>query len=432
MTGFEVIVRPAVFPNIRPSPPRILAPADNPDQGLVVLTGGGAKWVTTSFTWNVSVSRDAPHKETKRQFNVERVYQKDDDGNINKDNFVDVERLRKLKLFTLLGDLKVIYADPPKRDNVETKLKDQSRGGEQPGYDPGVGGGGWRRRRRRGGPMTIIYVTTGPHGAGTGTPNNAAQVDGNFYDVDQRIVALNADLAEGKRIDTVTYTATSMTFHFTDGSTQTIPLPIATITYVGQWTNSTPYTRGSMVSVRARGMYQVLVNHLTPAEPAVFDEDATDGSGNPLYSFWMPLYDVNYDAAIFVPGTVQRAANELLFQAVANRAMRLGVGDAYAYAYLDVGNDAVGATDIVLSIEKNRAEIGTITFVVGDVNLMVVSAVSIDIPAITEFVWATSMQFASRNPTMPRRPGCRSRCRSCVPISDADRTVCPGYSDAHH
>ena len=154
-------------------------------------------------------------------------------------------------------------------------------------------------------------------------PNSAAQVDGNFYDVDQRIVALNADLAEGKRIDTVTYTATTMTFHFTDGTTQTIPLPIATITYVGQWTNSTPYTRGSMMSVRARGMYQVLVDHITPALPAVFDADATDGSGNPLYSFWMPLYDVNYDAAIFVPGTVQRAADELLFQAIANRAMRL-------------------------------------------------------------------------------------------------------------
>ena len=54
--------------------------------------------------------------------------------------------------------------------------------------------------------MTIVYVTTGAWGAGTGTPNSAAQVDGNFYDVDQRIVDLDADLAEGKRIDTVTYT----------------------------------------------------------------------------------------------------------------------------------------------------------------------------------------------------------------------------------
>ena len=81
--------------------------------------------------------------------------------------------------------------------------------------------------------MAIVYVTTGAWGTGTGTPNSAAQVDGNFYNVDQRIVDLNADLAEGKRIDSVTYTDTSMTFHFTDGTTQTIPLPVAVITYVG-------------------------------------------------------------------------------------------------------------------------------------------------------------------------------------------------------
>ena len=35
---------------------------------------------------------------------------------------------------------------------------------------------------------------------------------------------------------------------------------------------------------------------------------------NPLYQLWMPLRDVNYDAAIFVPGSIQRTAGELLFQ----------------------------------------------------------------------------------------------------------------------
>src|SRR5262245_5807342 len=142
--------------------------------------------------------------------------------------------------------------------------------------------------------MTIVYVTTGAWGAGTGTPNSAAQVDGNFYDVDQRIAGLNADLAEGKRIDTVTYTSNSMTFHFTDGTSQVIPLPIASLTFVGEWLNSTPYVRGNLVSVRGRGMYQVLVDHTTPAPPAAFDPNATDGSGNPLYQLWFPLTDVNY------------------------------------------------------------------------------------------------------------------------------------------
>jgi hypothetical protein len=77
----------------------------------------------------------------------------------------------------------------------------------------------------------------------------------------------------------------------------------------------------------------------------------------------MPLRDVNYDAAIFVPGSIQRAVNELLFVGIANRTMNLGAGNEGAYAYLDVGNDGTGATDIIISIEWNRTEIGTITFV---------------------------------------------------------------------
>ena len=213
--------------------------------------------------------------------------------------------------------------------------------------------------------MTIVYVTTGPWGAGTGTPNTAAQVDGNFYDLDQRVVELNAALAEGKRIDSVTYTSNAMTFHFTDATSQIIPLPVATYTYVGQWTNDRPYVIGELFTAD-NGFYQVLENHTSPSWPAPFDPDATDETTdqNPLYSLWMPIQDVNYDAAIFVPGSIQREPNELLFVGIANRKMRLD-GAEFAYAYLDVGNDATGATDIVVSIEWNRTEIGTITFAAG-------------------------------------------------------------------
>src|SRR5262245_35144713 len=235
--------------------------------------------------------------------------------------------------------------------------------------------------------MAIVYVTTGAWGAGTGTPNSAAQVDGNFYDLDQRVVDLVGDLADGKRIDTVSYTDDSMTFHYTDGTSQVIPLPIATLTYAGQWTNSTPYLRGSMI-VADNGFYQVLETHTTPAWPAPFDPNATDGStdDNPLYSLWMPLRDVNYDAAIFAPGSIQREAGELLFLGIANRAMFLGAGDEGAYAYLDVGNDSTGATDIIVSIEKNGGEIGTITFAAGgDIDSDGGQAGEFNIPAAIEF-----------------------------------------------
>jgi hypothetical protein len=212
--------------------------------------------------------------------------------------------------------------------------------------------------------MTIVYVTDGTWGSGTGSPLAAAAVDGNFYDVDQRIAGLVTDLAQGKRIDTVDYTSGSMTFHFTDGTSQVIALPIATLTYVGPWANSTPYQRNQMISAD-NGFYQVLQDHTSPAPPALFDPNAVDGSSNPLYQLFMPLRDVNYDAAIFVPGSIQREANELLVQFIANRPMRLEAGDVGAYAYLDIGNDSTGATDIILSIEGNGVEFGTITFATG-------------------------------------------------------------------
>jgi hypothetical protein len=235
--------------------------------------------------------------------------------------------------------------------------------------------------------MTIVYVTTGAWGAGTGTPNSAAQVDGNFYDLDQRVVALNADLAEGKRIESVTYSSNAMTFHYTDGTSQVIPLPVATFTYVGQWTNDTPYAPGHLFTA-GNGFYQVLEPHTSPPWPAPFDPEATDGSTdqNPLYGLWMPLRDVNYDAAIFVPGSIQRAANELLFVGIANRTMNLGAGNAHAYAYLDAGNEGTGATDVIVSIEKNRTEIGTITFVAGgEIDTAGGQVGAFNIPAATDF-----------------------------------------------
>jgi hypothetical protein len=241
--------------------------------------------------------------------------------------------------------------------------------------------------------MTIVYVTTGAWGTGTGTPNSAAQVDGNFYDVDQRIVDLVGDLAAGKRIDHVTYTSNSMTFFYTDATSQVIPLPVATFQYVGPWLNSTPYTRNHLFTA-ANGFYQVLEDHTTPAAPAPFDPNATSG-GLPLYQLWLPVRDVNYDAAIFVPGSIQLEVNELLFMGIANRTMNLAAGNANAYAYLDIANSGTGATNVILSIEKNRVAIGTITFIANaDIDTAGGQEGAFNIPAAVNF--AESDHYALR------------------------------------
>lgn len=237
--------------------------------------------------------------------------------------------------------------------------------------------------------MTIVYVTTGAWGTGTGTPSSAAQVDGNFYTVQQGLADLETALAEGKMIDSVTYTSNSFTLHFTDATTQVIPLPVATLTFVGEWVPSTSYLRGQLISASG-GLYQVLQDHTSST---TFDPGATQG-GNPLYALMVPLRDVNYDAAIFVPGSIQREADELMVQFIANRTMKLPSGNSGAYAYLDVGADATGATDIILSIEKNRVEIGTVTFTAGDLDTAGGHEGNIAVP--TEINFAEGDRYAIR------------------------------------
>jgi hypothetical protein len=130
MAGFEVIVRPVVLPNIRPAPPRVLPSEDDPEQGIAVIGGSGGGLIDLPHTWSVSVSRQRPQVESKRQFDKERVYQVEKDKKtINFDNFVDLERLRMLRLETEEGPVKMIFADPPKPEpnNIEVLEADVVR-----------------------------------------------------------------------------------------------------------------------------------------------------------------------------------------------------------------------------------------------------------------------------------------------------------------
>ena len=127
MAGFEVIVRPVILPDIRPQRPRTLAPEDNADSGIAVLSGSGGKMIDLTQSESTSVSR-SKHIEKKRKFDVERVYHKDDAGKIDKDQFVDVERVKKIDMVDGLGaPTSIRYEDPPPRDNVEVLETDQVR-----------------------------------------------------------------------------------------------------------------------------------------------------------------------------------------------------------------------------------------------------------------------------------------------------------------
>lgn len=217
--------------------------------------------------------------------------------------------------------------------------------------------------------MTITYRTAGPWGSGQGADLTAAQVDTNFYDLVQQIATVVADLPDGVLIDSsdpIEASASFFKFNFTDGTQSApIPLPVATFTPAGEWTNSTPYARYNVVTVRKFGTYLVLEDHVTPAPPATFNPNAAGVSG-PLYQLLAPYLDVFYDIAISVPGLVQRADGELFAQVPVVRAFHVLSGAADAFAYLDTAIGDTAGNDLVISIEQNRVEIGTITFTGGD------------------------------------------------------------------
>jgi len=119
--SFEGFTRPFQWkPVWPPAPARPVAPEDKPEQGVAVLRGLGGKVIdlTRSETSSWSKSRAV---EKERTVARERVYQKKNDGTIEKENFVDVERVQKMTMQEGDGtERKYMYAEPAPVPNIET------------------------------------------------------------------------------------------------------------------------------------------------------------------------------------------------------------------------------------------------------------------------------------------------------------------------
>ena len=125
--GLEVVVRPVVLPNIRPSPPRILAPELDASRGIAVLNGSSVRLIDLARSQQSSSTRTV-EMETKRNFDVERIYKTDDDGNVDKSTYIDVERMFKLTKKDGKGSESILrFEAPPERDNVEILENNQTR-----------------------------------------------------------------------------------------------------------------------------------------------------------------------------------------------------------------------------------------------------------------------------------------------------------------
>jgi len=124
--------------------------------------------------------------------------------------------------------------------------------------------------------MTIIYRTAGAWGAGKGANLTPAEVDGNFYDHEQRIETIEANPAQAVNIDYFTVSGNQMFAHMTDHSViGPITIPVGTWTFKGEWQPATLYFAFDVVTF---GTAVYLVNSEHTSE-ATFDPSASNSFG---------------------------------------------------------------------------------------------------------------------------------------------------------
>lgn len=139
MAGLEVVVRPVIFPDIRPAPRPSVVPAEtDPEQGLVVIRGASAKTIDLPSSYSVSFTVTYA-TEKKRRFDVARVYQigggssssRSASGRsasgVNRDNYVDVEVVKQITLGQQGGNVDYNFAPVEESDNVEIIRRDVVR-----------------------------------------------------------------------------------------------------------------------------------------------------------------------------------------------------------------------------------------------------------------------------------------------------------------
>jgi hypothetical protein len=118
--GFEVVVRPVVFPNIRPAPAQSSPAPDNAESGIATINGSSGQFLDLQYSWSASTSQSNP-SERRRRVDVARVYQMDDDGNVNEDNFVDIEVANRIWMNDGSVQSRYGYAPVEEDDNIEIR-----------------------------------------------------------------------------------------------------------------------------------------------------------------------------------------------------------------------------------------------------------------------------------------------------------------------
>ncbi len=133
----------------------------------------------------------------------------------------------------------------------------------------------------------VTYRTDDPARWGTGKGANltASEIDGNFWQLAQRLVAVETNPAAPNQISAITVVGSQMSVHMEDGTTYgPFTLPTAMIHYRGDWAPGVSYEELDIVAAPG-GIYLAARAHVSGG---TFDAQAVDTGGSPLYQWLFP------------------------------------------------------------------------------------------------------------------------------------------------
>lgn len=254
--------------------------------------------------------------------------------------------------------------------------------------------------------MAIVYRTDGAWGTGLGSDLSAAQIDGNFWDHEQRIATLESNPPVAVSISDITSNGTSLTISMSDGSTYgPFTMPTAEFHDTGVILNSTTYYPLDLVSVPSVGIFLVEYQITTPAAPLnPFDRAAVDAtSGNPVYKqIFGVAGGANYDISFSVIGVIPADGNPLR-EFMVTRALKIPASLTGSVIYLGTATAVETLVFPIYQLTSAGAstQIGTATFTAGtgvdasggqtatidfaaDVNFAITDRLVIDAPTVQD------------------------------------------------
>lgn len=213
--------------------------------------------------------------------------------------------------------------------------------------------------------MALLYVTTDmlKWGAGTGAPLSASQIDLNFWQLHERVLALETDPPTAVGISNIQVIGSQLTITLSDATSfGPYTLPTATFESRGEAVESAAYYELDVVSVVGHGLYLVLIDH-TMVFP--FDPDRVI-SGNPVYKLLFGDDPYRYDFGPFIPDKPGLGITP--GKRIFSHLFKTDVYFPIDFVGSEFLLETAPAADLEFPIRHNASVIGTLTFAAASIN----------------------------------------------------------------